>query len=211
MKRNISRTFLITIFMFLMFSFSCVFAADFGSWWNGASEWYKNGSTTVSVDQNVLSGISTLVEVVGTGVIAIVTVVLGMKYMLGSVQGKAEVKENLIGLVVACMFFFGWAGIRDMLITTNATAAGGLTGDTRLKIFDGDLESTISTIFTFCAILAKLICVAVIAYNGMKYILAGAEAKAQLKQKTPIMIIGVIMVFCTTTFIQFIVKAFVFK
>lgn len=211
MKRSFLKAFMITIFMFIMFSFSCVFAADFGSWWDGATSWYSDGSTTVSVDQGVLSGISTLVEVVGTGVIAVVTVVLGMKYMLGSVQGKAEVKENLMGLIVACMFFFGWAGIRDMLITTNATASGGLTGDTRLKIFNGDLTATIATVFTFCAILAKLICVAVIAYNGMKYILAGAEAKAQIKQKTPIMIIGVIMVFCTTTFIQFIVKAVVFK
>ena len=211
MKRNISRTFMITLFMFIMFSFSCVFAADYGSWWNGATDWYSGGSTTVFVDQDVLSGISSLVEIVGTGIIAIVTVVLGMKYMLGSVQGKAEVKENLIGLVVACMFFFGWAGIRDMLITTNGAATGGLTGDTRLKIFNGDITSTIATIFTFCAVLAKLICVAVIAYNGMKYILAGAEAKAQIKQKSPIMIVGVIMVFCTTTFIQFIVKAFVFK
>lgn len=211
MKRKILFTcFILVCLLFIGVGNSFILAdtTDYGSWWNGATSWYKDGSSNVGVDENVLSGISNIVEVIGTAVIAIVTVVLGMKYMLGSAQGKSEVKENLIGLIVACTFFFGWASIRDLLIIGNATGDNGLTGATHLVFFgDGNLESALSQIFSFILIVAKFIAVAVIAYNGMKYIFAGAEAKAQLKQKTPIMIVGIILIFCTITFIEFIVSA----
>lgn len=205
MKKNIKFLSIVVLLCVMILS-NNVFANNYGAWWDGASGWYNNGSTNVAVDQGVLSGISNLVEVIGTAVIAIVTVVLGMKYMLGSAAGKSEVKENLTGLIVACTFFFGWSSIRDLLITGNATGQNGLSGSSTYLIFfqGGNLTSTLSQIFSFVLAIAKLVCVAVIAYNGVKYILAGAEAKAQLKQKMPVMIIGVILVFCTVTFIQFI-------
>lgn len=190
-------------------SFNIIYAAsDFGDWWDKANTWYENGSTNVSVDQSALTGISNLIEIVGTGVIAIVTVVLGMKYMLGSATGKSEVKENLVGLIVACTFFFGWSSIRDLLIVGNATGNGGMTGATHLVFLSGEnISTTFSQIFTFLVIVAKLVCVAVIAYNGVKYIFAGADAKAQLKQKMPMMLIGVVLVFCTITFLEFVSTA----
>lgn len=196
------------IFTLIMMSIICisvvfstnVYAANDGlGWWDDATSWYSGGSTDVSLSDNVLSGIANMVEIVGTAVIAIATVVIGIKYMLGTVQGKTEAKENMVTLLVACLFFFGWANIRDLLITGNATGKGGLTGDTGLIFFNGNLENTFASIFTLLVVVGKFIAVAAILFMGVKYIFAGADAKAQLKEKSPAMIIGVILIFCTLT------------
>lgn len=182
-------------------------ANNVNGWWESATNWYKDGSTTVSVSQSVISGIADFVEIVGTAVIAIATVVIGMKFMFGTVQGKSEAKENLINLLVACIFFFGWSNIRSLLITGNATGNGKLTGSTGLIFFqNGDLKAALAQVFTLTVTIAQMIAVASIVLLGVKYVFAGADAKAQLKQKSPGMIVGIILIFCTITVLKVIAK-----
>lgn len=186
-----------------------VYAAEntTSDWWGQATNWYKGGSTTVGISQDVIDGIADMVEIVGTAIIAIAVVVIGMKYMFGTVQGKTEAKENLITLLVACFFFFGWSNIRGLLITGNATGNGGITGATGLIFFqNGDLKTTFAQIFTLVVTVAQFVAVAAILIMGVKYIFAGADAKAQLKEKTPGMIIGIILIFCTITVLKVIAK-----
>lgn len=191
----------------ICFMLANVYAASSDDWWGKATEWYEDGSTTVSVSQSVISGIANFVEVVGTAVIAIATVVIGMKFMFGTVQGKSEAKENLINLLVACIFFFGWSNIRSLLITGNATGNGGLTGSTGLIFFqNGDLKGALAQVFTLVVTVAQMLAVASIVVLGVKYVFAGADAKAQLKQKSPGMIIGIILIFCTITVLKVIAK-----
>lgn len=182
-----------------------VLAANGLEWWDKSTSWYSGGSTNVGVGSDMLSGISNLIEIVGTAVIAIATVVIGAKFMLGTVQGKVEAKENLITLLVACFFFFGWTNIRDLLISGNATGENGISGSTQLIFLQGgNLQSTFAQIFTFVVLIAKLLCVLAIIYMGVKYIFAGANAKAQLKEKSPAMIIGIILIFCAVNVVGFI-------
>lgn len=202
-KKFFVQILMITFIMFLMTN--TIFAAD--DWWGKATDWYKGGSTTVGLSTSVIDGIADLVEMVGTGVIAIATVVIGIKYMMGTVQGKTEAKESMISLLVACLFFFGWTSIRGLLITGNATGQGGLSGATTgLVFFDGDLKVTFARIFTLVVTIGKVLSVLAIVYIGVKYVFAGADAKAQLKQKSPAMIIGIILIFCATTFLGIVAK-----
>lgn len=214
-KNNIFKKMICKIFLicFILINAGSIAFADSTAttsddWWGDAWNWWQGGSTTVGIDSNMLSGIADIVEIIGTGVIAIVTVVLGMKYMLGSTNGKAEVKENIIGLVIACLFFFGWTNIRDILILGNSTGQNGISGSTTHLIFfqSSDLTQTFSRVFSLVLIVAQLVAVAVIVYNGVKFIFAGADAKAQLKEKSPLMIAGVILIFCTLTVLRFIVS-----
>lgn len=197
------------VFNMLILSMN-VYAEDTSSddWWGKATTWYKGGSTDVGINQSVISGIADMVEVVGTAVIAIAVVVIGIKYMFGTVQGKADAKENLITLLVACFFFFGWSNIRGLLITGNATGEGGLKGSETGLIFfqEGDYKKTFSQIFTLVVTVGQFIAVAAILIMGVKYIFAGADAKAQLKEKSPSMIIGIILIFCAVTVLKFIAK-----
>lgn len=186
---------IISFFYMVFATYNTVYAGTISDWWKKATEWKNGGSTNIELATNVIDGLSDMVEIIGTAIIAIATVVVGIKYIFGTVEGKVQAKESLMNLLVACLFFFGWSSIRGILITGSATAKGGFN----LIIFDGDLTRTFARIFTFFVFAGKIIAVLAIVYMGVKYIFAGADAKAQLKQKSPAMIIGIILIFCTTT------------
>lgn len=184
-------------------------AADF---WNQASKWYSGGSTNTYLDSSVIGEISDMVEVIGTGVIAIATVVLGIKYVLGSVTEKADVKESMITLLVACIFFFGWSNLRNILITDinvdpNTGAITGISGKTQLFIFSGQsqsLETALAQVFSIVILIAKVIAVIATVYMGVKYIFSGSEGKAKLKEKGVMYIIGIVLIFTTLNVLTFV-------
>lgn len=183
--------------------------------WSEASQWYSQGSTDIYFDSSVISQIANIVETIGTGAIAIATVVLGIKYVLGSVSDKVSVKENLVTLLVACIFFFGWSNIRGLLIrnisydqNTGNIAVSGVSGNTQLFIFNGSsLESAFASVFSIIVLAAKFIAVIVTVYMGVKYIFSGPEVKAKLKEKSAMYIIGIILIFTTLNVLSFISTA----
>jgi len=186
-----------SIFLLCIVFTTEIYAVD---WWDQATEWKNKGKTDVEISDSMLSGISETIEIIGTAVIAIATVVVGIKYVFGTVQGKVEAKESLMNLIVACIFFFGWTSIRGLLISGNATTKGGFG----LTFFNGDLKVTFASIFTLLVLIGKVVTVLAVAYMGVKYIFAGADAKAQLKQKSPALIMGIILIFCATNFLGLI-------
>lgn len=199
------------VFVLMFISFSFV-AAD--SWDDEARNWFRGGETNTYLDENVLSSIASLVEVAGTAVIAIATVVVGIKYVLGSVTEKASAKENLITLLVACIFFFGWSNIRSILITgvtfTNSGTVSNIDANNAgigvlndRNGFEGAFKNVFGIVLTVAQIIALLVTV----YMGVKYIFSGAEGKAKLKEKGVSYIIGIIMIFTTLNFIKFISDA----
>lgn len=192
----------IAIFAFMMLMTITTTNAVAIEWWDKASSWYKAGESNVGISTDVLDGLATTLEVVGTGVIAVATVVIGIKYIMGTVEGKVQAKESLMNLLVACIFFFGWSGIRGMLITGNASGIGGIKGsNTGLSFFDGDIGTTFARVFTLLVMFGKVLTVLAVVYMGVRYVFAGADAKAQLKQKSPALIIGIVLIFCATTFL----------
>lgn len=192
-----------TVMLAIMFiSFDIVYGASIIEWWQKATIWYKNGSSSIGLPSGVFSGISEIVEVVGTAIIAIATVIVGIKYIFGTVQGKVEARESMLNLVVACIFFFGWSSISGLIIEGNTSGSGTISGKTtKLSFFSGDLTLALASVFNLISMVGKIIAILVIAYLGIKYIYAGAEAKAMLKKNSPALILGVILIFCTTTFL----------
>lgn len=192
-----------TVMLAIMFiSFDIVYGASIIEWWQKATIWYKNGSSSIGLPSGVFSGISEIVEVVGTAIIAIATVIVGIKYIFGTVQGKVEARESMLNLVVACIFFFGWSSISGLIIDGNTNGSGTISGKTtKLSFFSGDLTLALASVFNLISMVGKIIAILVIAYLGIKYIYAGAEAKAMLKKNSPALILGVILIFCTTTFL----------
>ena len=186
----------------MFISFDIVYGASIIEWWQKATIWYKNGSSSIGLPSGVFSGISEIVEVVGTAIIAIATVIVGIKYIFGTVQGKVEARESMLNLVVACIFFFGWSSISGLIIDGNTNGSGTISGKTtKLSFFSGDLTLALASVFNLISMVGKIIAILVIAYLGIKYIYAGAEAKAMLKKNSPALILGVILIFCTTTFL----------
>ena len=119
----------------------------------------------------------------------------------------------MITLLIACIFFFGWSNIRDLLInniqydsSTGNIAVSKITGSTQLFIFSGtnSLESAFASIFSMIILIAKLVAVIATVYMGVKYIFSGAEQRAKLKEKGIMYIVGIILIFTTINVLSFI-------
>ncbi len=214
MKKNkiLVRILFMSILMLLMISTSVVNATDF---WNQATTWYESGTTNLYLNSSIITDIANIVEIAGTAIIAVATVILGIKYLLGSVTDKADVKDSMVTLLFACIFFFGWSSLRGVLIKNIGYDANGavtgISGATQLFIFAGEggatLENAFATIFSIIIIIAKIIAVIVTIYMGVKYIFSGSEGKAKIKDKGVMYIIGILLVFTTLNILSFISDA----
>lgn len=79
---------------------------------------YKpNTSGNETEMEDIISKVLTVISNIGIAVAVIMLAVLGIKYMLGSVEEKAEYKEGLIPYVVGAFILFGITGFVKILIT----------------------------------------------------------------------------------------------
>ena len=217
MKKMLKRLTLIVIMVTLMVTLGYhstnVYAADFI---DQAMDWQSkaDSSQIIQLDSNLMGDLADMVNVAGTAVISIVSVVLGIKYMIGSATDKSEVKQQLITFLVACLFFFGWSNLSGILITgaTYNEATGtysGIGGATQLFIFSGvtSIEQVFAKVFAIVLFFGKIVAFIATMVIGVKYIFSGADGKAALKEKGPMYIIGILMIFCTLNILTFISDA----
>ena len=61
---------------------------------------------------NIIIG---LLQVAGTGISVIVVTVLGIKYIVASVEEKAEIKKQAVPIVIGCILLFGAVNIMAAL------------------------------------------------------------------------------------------------
>ena len=77
----------------------------------------KNDKIDLKDFQTQFGDIYNIVLQIGVGLAVIVGIVLGVKFILSSVEGKAEVKKMLITYVVSCVVIFGSFGIWKIVVT----------------------------------------------------------------------------------------------
>ncbi len=163
---------------------------------NAAKEWYDKG-TVNEINLEPLTEIITYINLLGTVIIVIATMVLGIKFMISSAEGKSEVKQNLSTLLVACVFFFGWDSIKNLIMPNSKFF---LTEGTN------DFKSIIAKVYSLAVFVLEIVAVIVIIYIGVKYIFSGATGKSNLKGKSAEFIIGIILTFCTISFLSYLSK-----
>lgn len=204
-KKIISFCIVLMLTLVIMPLFSNVCAEDptgadaSDQFWKNAGKWFQStqeeGNNNVSsTSLQIVNKFMDMVNYIGTAIIIIATMFLGVKYMFGSVDGKSEVKESLVTLLIACVFFFGWQYIRDII----------LIGDSGTQLFisspsDVTYKSIFGRLLGVVTVLVKVAAIAGVIYVGIRYIFAGASGKADLKGKSVNFIIGIILTFCSVT------------
>lgn len=185
------------LIIFITFTGS-VKAAVSMKWWSEAGRWYENatsnGNDLPSGATEIISEFEKIINILGTTIIAAATVFLGIKYMFTSVEGKADVKESLITLLVACVFFFGWQAIANVLIT----------GNKLIFVNNSFMDVTVGNVFSTVMLIANVLMIVAVIYVGVRYIFSGASGKADLKGKSGQFIIGIILAFCVCSFLTLI-------
>lgn len=170
--------------------------ADF---WGSATNWFSEvkGSYTMPTEaQSIIDIFEQMINVVGTTVIVVATIVLGIKYIIGTVDSRTQAKDGLITLFIACVFFFGWSSISNLLFP----------GNNFIFLSDSDTNYTnmVGRLFSTFSYIANIVSILLIIYVGVRYILAGASGKADLKGRSMYFIIGIILVFATSNVLSFI-------
>lgn len=169
------------------------------TFWKSAGDWFNDvqeeGEGNVSEKSiEIVNQFMDIVNYVGTTLIIIATMFLGVKYMFGSVEGKSEVKESLMTLLVACVFFFGWQYIRDIILIG--------TGGTQLFLVSNDdasYKNLFGSLLGVVIMIVKVAAIVGVIYVGVRYIFSGATGKAELKGKSVYFIIGIILTFSSVT------------
>lgn len=193
-KYIVKTSFILLLLLMFVGPLVTINATDF---WKQAYNWLPKTDTGLMGNsiQDVINDVSTYVEIVGTLIITAATIVLGIRYMFASAEGKAMTKDNLVSLFVACILFFGWSGIQDLLINNN-----------RLSLYTSTFSGSMSKIYGVFVFFAEVVAIVIILYFGIKYIFNGARGKADLKGKSVQFIIGMIFAFSAIEVLKLVSK-----
>ena len=96
-------------------------AAGIGDVITGGDNFMQDGNSgEIGIDHSKLQDtsktINNILIIVGMCVAVVISSVLGIKFMLGSVDEKAQVKDALVPFVIGCMVVFGAFGIWRIFI-----------------------------------------------------------------------------------------------
>jgi len=115
---------IISLIVIINIMFSCinmVQAAGIGDVITGGDNFMQAGNSgEIGIDHSKLQDtsktINNILIIVGMCVAVVISSVLGIKFMLGSVDEKAQVKDALVPFVIGCMVVFGAFGIWRIFI-----------------------------------------------------------------------------------------------
>lgn len=83
-------------------------------------------TASTSGTTKVINNIIGIMQVVGTGISLIVISMLGIKYILASPSDKADVKKNIMPILIGCVLLFAAVNIAGII--ESFTSGVGLTG-----------------------------------------------------------------------------------
>lgn len=108
---------ILSIFMLFIVMFVTTSCADTGGAGGGLtmSDLWKDKNFAsvkdgVTSDKGFVAGINTiigLIQVAGTGILVIMITFLGIKYIMASIEEKAEIKKTALPIVIGAVLLFG--------------------------------------------------------------------------------------------------------
>ena len=121
--KKVSKIFATILLVVMLMSFaSVVFAAtsvDPGTWKNQPGDKIKTDDIT-----NFSASLINVISIIGSAAAIITLIVLGIKYMMGSAEEKAEYKKTMIPYLVGAILIFGASAITKVVVGL----AQGITG-----------------------------------------------------------------------------------
>lgn len=125
MKKTMKKIIIILMIIALNISFfniNRVQATGVSDFITGGDNFINAGKTgNVTIDENKLANTSSYIYnillLTGIVVAVIIAGILGIKFMIGSVEEKAQIKDALIPFVIGCIVIFGAFGIWKIFVT----------------------------------------------------------------------------------------------
>ena len=140
------------------------------------------GSDIEIKELSFLDNMTELVRFVGTFIAVGVLMVIGIKYIMGSVEERASYKKSMVPYIIGCIILFGAANIAPS-IKDIFTDMGEDTED-----IGNSILGLIRVIGTFISVGALMV-------MGIKYMMGSTEERASYKKSMVPYIIGCIVLF----------------
>lgn len=134
-------------------------------------------------------------KLIGNLVFFIVSIALGIKYIFSGIDGKASVKETLPSFVIGIVFFY----LAETLVDFFSGIGGDIQNTTNANNVVSNVWSTVTSI-------GQILCIAGIVIIGLKYMLSPADKKADIKNQSVAIVIGLMLATSALPIIQFIVN-----
>lgn len=120
MNRNILIRILVLFILSMMLVMQTTYAVD--DIIEAGGSFIKKGEQQQQAIQDsqiktVSDQIYNILLAIGTVIAVIIGAILGIQFMVGSMDEKAKVKESLIPFVIGCVIIFGAFGIWKLIIT----------------------------------------------------------------------------------------------
>lgn len=141
----------IIMIVFLIIAFICiftnkVFASGLSDIFSGADSFLSQGSSEATIDETVLQEISSqiynILLTLGTIIVLVVGIIIGIKLMTSEAENKAEAKKSLVVFVVGSVIVFGSFGIWKTLVNVVKDLDSSVTSTSPSDISWGIIEGT---------------------------------------------------------------------
>ncbi|MCL2341506.1 MAG: pilin [Firmicutes bacterium] len=91
---------------------------------------YTGDTSNTNAIENIGQRILGIVQVVGSIAAVIILVVLGIKYMMGSAEEKAEYKKTMIPYLIGAILIFAASNLASMIWSWAHTISAGAAANT---------------------------------------------------------------------------------
>ena len=141
-----------------------------------------NGTDTEIQELSFIDNITNLLQTVGSFIAVGALMVIGIRYMMGSVEERASYKRSMMPYIIGCFILFGAANVGPM-IKELFSDMGDTTEDVGNKIL-----GLIQAVGTFISVGGLMIL-------GIRYMIGSTEERASYKKSMLPYIIGAILLF----------------
>lgn len=134
----------ILIVFIIVFSVNISYASDVSDVITGGDSFIDAADDTKKIDETKLKDTSDMIYkilmVLGISIAVIISGILGIKFMIGSVEEKAQVKDQLIPFLIGCIVIFGAFSIWKVAVNVGNSMESKSTSTTYTKDDDGKLR-----------------------------------------------------------------------
>ncbi len=146
--------------------------------------------------KDIINDIGGAVFYIGNFVFFICAIFLGVKYISQSSQGKADIKAGMSNLLVGAIFFYSGELVYRF-------ANGSLVE----VLSETTTESMMGKVFGTIVPIAQMLAFGALIFTGLKYMFASSKEKAKIKGQLIPLAVGIMLVFATTSIINFALSA----
>ncbi len=167
---------------------------------SGAFDWFNPSGATdgLGIGDDITALIDGIIKPVviqvGGFIIIVVGIIIGLKYIWAPADGKAQVKESLVGYGVGVAMFFLATELYDFL-----SAAFFSVGEQQT------VDDVIGMIWSTLYPIINLLAISGVIAIGLKYMLSPADVKGQIKGQLIRMVIGLILVYAIINVLNFFI------